>query len=224
MLENLKPIGTIARMWADNMKSKFSDSLLEMFYFTHLKRCKPGEYIHFTKPYCSYHELARNTIVEEIRGDWVFMTDTDHQFAPDLLDRLLFIKEQTGALVLSGIYQKKLPPHEPVAMIYDENDRLCPIFDWERTATVLPVGVVGGGCLLIDRKVLDLIQSNGDKPFNCIGGLSEDYSFCKRCKDLGIPVYLCPQIESHHLIDTALSVEDYTVPPNLRGRKISKEC
>lgn len=211
MLETLKPIGTIARMWADTTSTRFSDSFLQMFYFTHLKVCKGGEFIHFDKGCASWHILGRNTLAQNFLGDWLFQSDTDHQFAPDMLYRLLKLREKYGAKVISAAYQYKNPPHSPVMGVWDENDKLNPIFAFPRGEgfDAYTVGAVGGGGLLIDREVFQKIAETGEQPFDCIGGLSEDYSFCLRCKRLGIPVYVAPQVETHHLVLSALSLDDY---------------
>lgn len=211
MLETLKPIGTVARMWCDYSSCKFSDALLEMVYYTHLVRCKPGEYINFDKGFCSWHILGRNTLAQNFKGDWLFMTDTDHTFAPDMLDRLLRIKEELKAPVISAIYQYKHHPHSPVLGLWGPNDLPLPIYEFPRDVKAFPVGTVGAGGILIDREVFQKIAETGEQPFDTIGGLSEDYSFCLRCKRLGIPIYVCPRVETHHLVQTALSVDDYSV-------------
>jgi len=46
-----------------------------------------------------------------------------------------------------------------------------------------------------------------------IPGLSEDYSFCWRCKEMGVPVLLAPQVECHHLITVPLYTSDYAPSP-----------
>ncbi len=205
----MKPIGTVARMWADNTYTKWSDSYLKMVYYTHLQMCKEGEYIHLTEGQCSWHVLGRNTLASEIQGDWLFMSDTDHCFAPDLLIRLHEIKKEVGAQVISAIYQRKSPPFGPVMGVW-EGDTLLGVGDFPRDVNAFTIGAVGGGGLLIDREVFERITRElGEQPFDTIGGLSEDYSFCLRCKRLGIPVYVCPRVQTHHIIPHVLSINDY---------------
>jgi len=209
-LEVLKPIGTIARMWADVTYSKWSDSYLDMVYYTHIQKCKPGEYIHLDKAQCSWHILGRNTLAQNMKGDFIFMSDCDHAFAPDTLVRLMNIKEKIGAQVISCIYQYKNAPFGPVMGLWDEHDHLLPIHDFPRDVDAFPVGAVGGGGLLIDRVVFDRIADElKEAPFDTIGGLSEDYSFCLRCKKLNIPVYVAPKVQTHHLVQQLLSIDDY---------------
>lgn len=210
--------GTISRMWADNVGSKFLDSLAQLLIYEQSKLPK-GKYIHYETPTVSWHELARNQIVEKVQGDWLLMLDTDHVFAPDLLERLMRIKKKYKAQVISGTYQYKFPPHAPVANMWEETDKglkVRPITAWDRNADAISVGPMPGGCLLVDKSVLRRMMAElNEKPFQIIPGLSEDYSFCFRCKKLGIPVYWAPRVESHHIIPNVLSVQDYVFPAGL---------
>ena len=85
--EILRVVGTIARMWADNTYSSFTDSLVELMQVTERTICGPGEMLLYNKATISWHSGARNQIVEDAEGEWIFMLDTDHVFAPDLLIR-----------------------------------------------------------------------------------------------------------------------------------------
>lgn len=214
MLDKIEVNGTVGVMWADTVSGKFLDSLSSLLIYTPLR-------LHYQKATMSWHEMARNQLVQDMLGDWILMLDTDHVFAPDLLERLLAIKEKHKAPIVSGIYAYKFPPHAPVANMWDESQtdriRVSPILDWDRSAEVMEVGCVGAGCLLIDRKVFKQIEySLSEAPFSIVPGLSEDYSFCYRCKKLGIPILLAPQIECHHVIPTVLSVRDYVAPLDVK--------
>lgn len=211
-------VGTISRMWSDSAYSSFMDSLVELVQVSEKSLCGPGEMILYNKANISWHSGGRNQLVEEAEGDWLFMLDTDHVFAPDLLIRLLEIRKKYGTEVLSGIYQYKHPPHGPVAGFWQGEKSLAPLADWDRSAEILEVGAVGGGCLLVDRKVYRrIIAELRENPFDIIEGLSEDYSFCKRCQKLGIPVYLAPKVQCHHTIRTVLDIEDYRPDGPVKG-------
>lgn len=210
-----KCIGEVSRMYADHIGSKFVDSLAELLLYSQRQLCGPNEYIHYDKGCASYHFLGRNQLAANMKGEWILMLDTDHAFAPDLLIRLLDLKNRTKSLVVSGIYQIKAPPHRPVVNFWGpDGNTLIPLMDWDRNLFEFEVGTVGGGALLIDRKVFQILAAKfpGEEPFDQIGKFSEDYSFCRRCRDAGIPVVLGAQIEMHHLITTALSIEDYVAP------------
>lgn len=223
MLYKEKYVGTIATMWLDCVRGRFTNSLAETIMYSPRNICKePYEYLKYITAGCSYHQLARNNLAENMEGDFIFMSDGDHQFAPDILTRLLRLAKRYNAKVISGIYQYKYPPHSPVACVWtNDGNKAHPIQDWNREKEVLQLdGAVGGGCLLIFKEVFDRIKEElNESPFSEYKGLSEDYSFCHRCKRLGIPIYLAPRVESHHLVDHALSIEDYIPPPKetLRG-------
>jgi len=172
--------------------------------------CGPSEYIEEPDATVSWHEMGRNQLVEKSLGEWLLMLDTDHQFAPDILDRLLFYRKKYNLRVVSAIYQYKFPPHAPVMNLWGPNNECIPIMDWDRKEDILEVGTVGAGCLLVDRSVFQEIQEHfKTAPFSIIQGLSEDYSFCRRCKDLGITVNIAPKVQCHHVIDNVLSLDDY---------------
>lgn len=223
MLIKSNYIGTIARMWADFVSTKFSDSLIELFQFSERKLCKENEHIKYLKAPFSYHELARNYLVDKSEGAWTLFLDTDHTFAPDLLIRLKSISEKYKAPVVSGIYQYKFPPHAPVINLWSNDEspgkKVVPILDWDREAgEIMEVGPVGAGCLYVENWVFkEMRKKFKQAPFEIIPGLSEDYSFCYRLKEMGIPVTLATNIECHHLITTALSIQDYkcSAPSNI---------
>ena len=211
----MKIIGSVGRMWADSMYAQNADSIAEMLQFSQMTLCGAGEMILFNKASVSYHEMGRNQLVEDMEGDWLLQVDTDHVFAPDLLVRLLALQKKHDAPVVSAIYQYKHAPHGPVAGFWTGDKQITPLMEWDRSAEILEVGVVGAGGLLVRKEVFKRIKKElGEAPFQITEGLSEDYSFCRRCKKLGIPVYLAPKVETHHLIRHALSVEDY-VPRDL---------
>lgn len=219
-----KAIGTVSRMYSTAPGEYFLDSWEKLILYNR-EFLETEGYIHYNKASVSYHELGRSEIVNDMRGDWIFMLDTDHMFAPDLLDRMLFLMEKEKLEVLSGTYQYKRPPHGIVANLWTspskEDKGLTPILDWDRKAPLIQIGACGGGVLLVKRSVFSKINEAGFSPFAKVEGLSEDYSFCYRCKQLDIPVFLAPQIQSHHVINNPLFIQDYMAPGG--GRHILAE-
>lgn len=213
---------TIGRMWADNNSSKFTDSLVQLSIYEQSK-LPPDKYIHYVKGGVSWHELGRNQMVEDTLGEFLFTLDTDHTFAPDILERLMRLKKKYKAEVISAAYQYKFPPHNPVANMWQDievkhhetgelikQSKVMPILDWDRSVECMDVGSCGAGAMLIDTNVFKRIEEElGEKPFQLIPGLSEDYSFAFRCKKLGIRIWWCPNVEAHHMIPTVLSLRDY---------------
>lgn len=212
-LKTYRAIGSASRMWCDTAYDKFIDSWTDMLLYSQRFLCGPNEYIHRLSAPVSWHSSSRNHLVEHMRGDWLYMADTDHAFTPDILERLLLIMESEKIDVVSGLYLSKHPPHSPVMGIWKPEGGVMPILDWRRDARIFPVGVVGAGCLLVRRSVFTRICTEFRcQPFDIIPGYSEDYSFCVRCQKLGIPVYVAPQVQCHHVIKTVLDADDY-IPP-----------
>lgn len=202
---------SIGVMWGDTDSTQFVNSLAQLLIYSQHALCDKHEYIHYQRARASYHELGRTQLVDEMEGDMLLQLDSDHQFAPDMLERLLHYKKKANARVISGIYCYKFPPYAPVANLWNEKGGVTPLGAWHPDAEVLQVGPVGAGCLLADRDVFDEIKRTlRQAPFHIIQGLSEDYSFCKRCKDLKIPVHLAMKVECHHLAPrNVLHVGDY---------------
>lgn len=200
-MSHLKAIGTIGVMYSLQDNRQFTKSLTQLVAYSQRVLCGDNEYINIEWAPHSYHETGRNWLVEHTLGKWLFMTDTDHIFAPDLLERLLHLKVKHKARVISGLYVYKVPPHMPVARVDDGKGGLANLTSIPTDVEVMPVRTVGAGCLLTDLSVFQElgVKLVGTSPFNIISGLSEDYSFCKRCEDLGIEVLLAPHVESHHM-------------------------
>jgi len=200
--KELRPLGTVGRMWDKAVDPKFVDSLAQMLLYSQRVLCKSGEFIHYPpSPTYSWHEGARGELVGSALGEWLLQLDTDHQFAPDLLERLLRLRAKYKTRVLSGLYFNKHQPHFPVANTWGDPGKVNQLLVWDDTKDALGgMGPVGAGCLLVDMTVFrEISQKLGEAPFAIRPGLSEDYSFCKRCQECGIEVHLATNIESHHL-------------------------
>lgn len=193
-------LGTVGRMFNTTLPVQFSDALTSMMVYSQHALCKENEFIHFTHATVSYHELGRGELVDKALGEWLLQLDTDHAFSVDLLERLLYLRAKYNTQVLSGIYAFKNPPHGPVACTIVEG-KAVPLASWDYSKEIIPVDYVGGGCLLVNRDVFKQIEDHFKvPPFTQIQGLSEDYSFCARCKELGIQVHLATNVQSHHFL------------------------
>jgi hypothetical protein len=173
--------------------------------------CQAGETIHYTRSSFSLHASARNKLVQEMRGDWLFMTDTDHTFVPDTLYRLLTLMQRYQTPVLSGIYRHKALPHHPMLwMWHDAQGGFVPLVEVDKTAHLIKVDACGAGCLLVHRSVFERISRELEEPpFEHRGSYGEDFSFFVRCRELGIPVYATPHVEAVHLMLHGVTEEDY---------------
>ena len=162
--------------------------------------------------------MARNAIVRCLEKDRLFFMDSDQTFHPDTLNRLL----SWDLPIVSGIYFKS--PGEPIPHVYKyvwqgeqhlyiskakeiaaylerykEELKVAP------PATILPArredliecDGVGGGCLLVHRRVFEAI---GDPWFVCAKDfhIGEDFDFCRKAQTAGFKIYADPGVLCGH--------------------------
>jgi len=213
MLFLKRSIGTIGVMGGvHSVPSEFCESLARMVAYNYEYLLQPQEIIHLPpKPPVSYHAHARNMMAASFLGDWLFMIDSDHQFEPDLLARMLALFNMANLDVLTGLYQLKAPPYLPCIYQWNEDTQgFLFVAGWDKGATLIPVDCAGAGCLMVRRRVFDRIRNDlGENPFDVMSPWSEDFSFFVRLKKLGIKSFCAPQIESNHLISKAITIADY---------------
>lgn len=152
------------------------------------------------------YDMARNTIAMRcLEGGFshCFMLDSDVIPPADAVLRLL----KHDKPLISGMYCRRSPPISlPVMM---RNGQWVTEF---KRGSVIEVDVVGAGCLLIRRDVLERMpaQRPGHQWFDWrvdLQGLmpreecqSEDYTFCRHAKKtLGIPTLVDTSIECKHV-------------------------
>lgn len=177
---------------------------------------EPGQTINYDRATVSYHSFARNSLVDQMKGDWLLQLDCDIIFDPDTLARMLNKMNKHGIDVMVAPYLYKAEPN-PV-MLYGYNPKTKAKYivgDWDKTADLVRIKGAGGGCLLVRRKVFDKIRTKLKcSPFDIYwdgnSPMSEDHSFFERCWKLKIPVYFSPDITVRHLKYRELDVnKDY---------------
>lgn len=224
MITGRKPIGTLAYLGGvPAVLEKFCWSWGQLISFSQHYVCESNEYIHLAKAEMSFHSWARNSLVEQMLGDWILMLDTDHAPEPDLLGRLLHRMNTYNLDVLVGIYQFKQPPHPPVLYGWFKNDNqegYTVLGNWNEDVPVQTVAGAGGGCLLVRRRVFERIERElGEKPFDPIGQGGEDLAFFSRLKKLGIKAYFDCRVECPHLLIKPVTLKDFT---KVKPHKLTK--
>ena len=105
MLLGRKVIGTVAFMGGvPAVLTDFARSWGKMIQYTMEFGCDANETIYLDDAPVSFHSWARNSLVDRMLGDWLFMMDTDHAFEPDLLVRMLHRMNEFKMDVLVGVY------------------------------------------------------------------------------------------------------------------------
>jgi hypothetical protein len=217
-----KPIGTVAYMGGvPAVLESFCWSLAQLVAFSAHYACENTEFIHLDRSDHSFHSWARNALAERMLGDWLLMLDTDHQFEPDLLARLLHRMNTYDLDVVTAVYQFKRPPHSPVLYGWLKpagsegadagvEPGLVPLAGWGEAGDVMEVAAAGAGSLLVRRRVFERIEAElKERPFDVIGQGGEDLSFFRRLRKLGLKAYVDPRVECHHLQVRPLSLADY---------------
>lgn len=143
---------------------------------------------------------ARNVAVEQAINhgfNHLMFLDDDVLPPPDVYYRLV----AHSADIISGLYHRRQNPIYPVAMIKTETG-----YGWisEYNRGVINVDLVGAGCLLIHRLVLEKMKKpwfewlidredikEGER-------FSEDFAFCAKAQKLGYQILLDTSIECSH--------------------------
>lgn len=155
-------------------------------------------------------DMARNSVCEAALAggfNWVFFLDSDVVPPRDAIIRLMSHRKQ----IISGVYYRRSPPEGVPVMqkgggwyVNYPRDRL------------FEVDVVGAGCLLIHRSVLETLPpqfpQGGKKWFRWgvdsqwseealkVGPpMSEDFTFNKWAKKHGIPTWVDPSVQCLHV-------------------------
>lgn len=209
-----KVLGTAAYIGRKMVMEEFCWSWGAMIQYTNEFMVKPGEIVHWDRNKKFGQAGARNYLAQNMMGEWLFMSDSDHQFDPDLLFRMRRVLEGNKLDVLSGLYLYDDSPKIPV--MYQrvngnlENIHMQPFKrDSELPLQLIKIDAAGAGCLMIRRSVFDRIDSElHEAPFAPIPPNGEDFSFFMRLEKLGIQAYCCPNIESKHLGISAIGLDD----------------
>ena len=136
----------------------------------------------------------------------IFFLDDDVIAPHDAILRLLSHKRD----IVSGVYYRRSPPiGVPVMLRYIEGGtQYVTQFKWP---DLIPVDLVGAGCLLISRTVLEAMKAKGGHhPFfdwrsdrtdlPPLERTSEDFTFCVRAKrEFGFEILVDTSVRCHHV-------------------------
>jgi len=156
--------------------------------------------------------VKRNELVArclaETKNQWLCFLDSDMTFPPDVVQQLL----ATGKDVVSGLYFKRLPPHQPMCGPGRDGTTLRYLVEIDTAKPLVEVGWCGAGCLLIRRHVLQWMPPpwfNYHTDTWAANTLGEDVEFCELAARHGHQPWVLTSLQLGHLtvmevtIDTA---------------------
>lgn len=155
-------------------------------------------------------DVARNSACADALAagfTWCMFLDDDVIPPGDVFFRLAAHNQD----IVSGLYYRRQEPICPVAMTIDAQGQPQWVTSWSPPNSMLEVDLVGAGCLLIHRRVLERmpppwfvweIGKAKDAPSvtpGSGGAMSEDFAFCMRAKRAGFKVHLDTSIRCEHV-------------------------
>lgn len=187
--------GTIGIPHLETFPAEFVQCLLQ------LER-PPATRFAFVK--CAHVVQARNRLVEEMEGDWLFFLDADMLFPPDTLVRLLR-HLQAGIPIVGGLCFRKAPPFTPTTHIQNAEGTYDILDPRTCGRKVVEVDATGMACCLIRRDVFDRMGP----PWFAWTDVSEDLHFCRKAKALGFPIAVDTGLEIGHLTTMPIGMRHY---------------
>lgn len=167
-------------------------------------------------------DVARNEACDDalrLGFQWLMFLDDDVIPPGDIFGRLA----GHGADVISGLYHRRQEPICPVAMVFNAQGQPTWVTSWNPPNSTVEVDLVGAGCLLIHRRVLEKVdrpwfeweigRDEGRRgvtpPFGGAGvtkddkpqrnAMSEDFTFCLKAKRAGFRIYLDTSVHCEHV-------------------------
>lgn len=150
---------------------------------------------------------ARNKIVQQFTGDWVWMIDDDHVFAPDVLHRLIQRLDDDRVDAVVPLCLKRTPPFRPVLFRWNEEGKARHLATREMVAErgLIEIGAGPGAGLLVRRRVFDRMAP----PWFAVGQdvsdlLGEDTFFYRRMRDAHCRVFADLDVQIGHVTSVAI--------------------
>lgn len=160
---------------------------------------------------------ARNTLAQaamDSECDKMLWLDSDMTFDSDIIERLSADIDE-GREFVSGLYFTRKNPIKPV-IFKNTGYKTLPdgmkesyagfYMDYPRDE-IFEIEAAGFGICMMTVDLLKKVYENYGAPFAPMTGFGEDISFCKRCRELGIPLYCDSRIKAGH-IGTTVVTED----------------
>ena len=149
------------------------------------------------------------------RAQWLLTVDTDMVWEPEDWVRLRDSADKDHPFV-SGTYMVANDPPQPCAVVFYK-DRFHTVNLTEDSPELQPVSACGAGFSLIHRSVfLATADIENDHEWYEHGRrapngqtLPEDYAFCSRVGEAGIPIYLNTKVRIGHVKSRIVGWKEY---------------
>jgi len=153
---------------------------------------------------------ARNYLVQEFLSssmDWLWFVDTDMEFPPDALDRLLAAADPVSRPVVGGLCFSLKDREVSSTLMRKNTDGVTYsiAIGWPLNE-VMEVDATGAACLLIHRSLLEQMREAFPGPNHWFADevhdgcdIGHDVIFCERVKALGHPVCVHTGVNVGHL-------------------------
>lgn len=168
-------------------------------------------------------DIARNrmamSLLEDERFTHLVMLDSDHVHPTDTVQRLVAqVQAHPDWLVVAGLNFRRGEPYDPCVFFKKAGEIVQPD-EFGGVVITDPTMLVGTGSIIIAREVFEqMLEADPDKPFfgyeyksdwRYDGYSGVDIWFCRRCIELGIPVYCDTANTSPHIGDLLVDESTY---------------
>lgn len=155
----------------------------------------------------SREKLALRAI--QMECDQVMWFDSDMQFAPDTLSRML--KHMETKDIVTGLYFRRVRPFTPV--LFKKLDFEGDNCRWEGyddyPSEPFTIEGAGFGCMCTKTTVLMDCFAKYGTCFSMIGNNGEDVSFSRRARERGYEIWCDPTIKCGHVARMVITEDFY---------------
>lgn len=192
----------------DQVPARFAQSLAML-------RCKYDAVVGFqmgSLVWDSRTKLSQRAI--RCEADYMLWLDSDMEFPPDLLERLMDTLEKTPeADIVTGLYFRRVEPYSPV--LFEKIQLAGPGANWKEfdqlpEEPVFEVEGCGFGAVLVPTDVIMSVTAKYGDPFWPQNHLGEDLAFCIRARELGYHIYCDQTIKIGHVGHNVVDRDFYT--------------
>lgn len=174
----------------------------------------PGQHTIHTLAGMTYDHARNEGVKAMLNGgfQWLFFIDDDVCVPADAFEKL----SRHGLDIVSGVYYRRSPPIGHPVML-KETPQGATFIDKYTVGDMVEADLVGAGCLLIHRRVLEnLAQPLGNRWFQWMmetapagEKCSEDFFFCRMARRAGFRVVVDTSVQCEHLGIASSNISGY---------------